>query len=190
MKNSFLSIAAFLGLLTVVLGAFGAHSLKDKLDVNSMQSFETGVRYMMYHVLAIMLIQNSSQLSQKSRNTISLLFLLGILFFSGSIFIISTGIVSASHIWFITPLGGLFFIVGWCISAISFLRSKKQVTNQFFMDYIIILTEVKNQFIETVNKLKNQQSLLAEYLINREKKVPRQFQVLYILPIFKRCFLV
>lgn len=124
MKNTYLAIAAFLGVLTVVLGAFGAHSLKEKLDVDSMQSFETGVRYMMYHVLAILLIQNSSQLDQKSRNRISQLFLTGVLFFSGSIFVITTGLVSASHIWFITPLGGLLFIIGWCILAISFLRSK------------------------------------------------------------------
>lgn len=128
MKNSFLSIAAFLGLLTVVLGAFGAHSLKDKLDVNSMQSFETGVRYMMYHVLAIMLIQNSPQLSLKTRNSISALFLIGILFFSGSIFLIALGWVSASYIWFITPLGGLLFILGWLYAGIKFLKSKSKTS--------------------------------------------------------------
>ena len=128
MKNSFLSIAAFLGLLTIVLGAFGAHSLKDKLDVNSMQSFETGVRYMMYHVLAIMLIQNSPQLSLKTRNSISTLFLIGILFFSGSIFVIALGWLSASYIWFITPLGGLLFILGWLYAGIKFLKSKSETS--------------------------------------------------------------
>jgi len=114
---------ALLGLLTVVIGAFGAHSLKEKLSPEMLQSFETGVRYMMYHVLAVLLITNSGMLSEKMKLIISALFITGILFFSGSIFAISLGIVQARQIWFITPLGGLFFILGWLISAFSFFRS-------------------------------------------------------------------
>ena len=114
---------ALLGLLTVVIGAFGAHSLKDKLSPEVLQSFETGVRYMMYHVLAILLITNSGMLSEKMKLIISALFITGILFFSGSIFAISLSVVEAKQIWFITPLGGLFFILGWLISAFSFFRS-------------------------------------------------------------------
>ena len=114
---------ALLGMLTVVIGAFGAHSLKEKLSPEVLQSFETGVRYMMYHVLAILLITNSGMLSDKSKLIISSLFIAGILFFSGSIFAISLDIVQAKQIWFITPLGGLFFILGWLISAYSFYTS-------------------------------------------------------------------
>ena len=114
---------ALLGLLTVVIGAFGAHSLKEKLSPEMLQSFETGVRYMMYHVLAVLLITNSGMLSEKMKLIISALFITGILFFSGSIFAISLGLVQARQIWFITPLGGLFFILGWLISAFSFFRS-------------------------------------------------------------------
>ncbi len=117
------AIAAFLGLLTIIIGAFGAHALKEQLDIESLQSFETGVRYMMYHVLGILLINNSTLLSQQSKIRISQLFLAGILFFSGSIFVIALGIISAKTIWFITPLGGLLFILGWFIVAISFLKS-------------------------------------------------------------------
>jgi len=95
---------ALLGLLTVVIGAFGAHSLKERLSPEVLQSFETGVRYMMYHVLAILLITNSGMLSDKSKLIISSLFILGILFFSGSIFAISLDIVQAKQIWFITPI--------------------------------------------------------------------------------------
>ena len=114
---------ALLGLLTVVIGAFGAHSLKDKLSPEVLQSFETGVRYMMYHVLAVLLITNSGMLPEKMKLIISALFITGILFFSGSIFAISLSVVEAKQIWFITPLGGLFFILGWLISAFSFFRS-------------------------------------------------------------------
>jgi len=116
-------LAALLAMLTVVIGAFGAHSLKEKLSPEVLQSFETGVRYMMYHVLAILLITNSGMLSDKSKLIISSLFIAGILFFSGSIFAISLDIVQAKQIWFITPLGGLFFILGWLISAYSFYTS-------------------------------------------------------------------
>lgn len=115
--------AALLGLLTVVIGAFGAHSLKEKLDPEALMSFETGAKYMMYHVLALLLLTNNSRLTDKSKIIISYLFFMGILFFSGSIFMIALDIVSAKQIWFITPLGGLLFILGWLYAAVSFFKS-------------------------------------------------------------------
>ena len=123
MNNKILGFAAILGLLTVIIGAFGAHSLKEKLSPEALQSFETGVRYMMYHVLALLIIGNSRMITKKSKLLISGFFFIGILFFSGSIFAISTDVVQAKQIWFITPLGGVFFIVGWLISALSFFKS-------------------------------------------------------------------
>src|SRR5210317_597168 len=84
MTRIYPAIAAFLGMLTIILGAFGAHALKDQLEPESLQSFETGVRYMMFHVLAILLINFSPLLSQRSKTRISQLFLIGILLFSGS----------------------------------------------------------------------------------------------------------
>ena len=126
MKKIYPAVAASLGLVTILLGAFGAHALKEQLDVASMESFETGVRYMMYHVLGIFIINSSSQLSSKSKTIVSQFFLAGILFFSGSIFVISLDFVQAKTIWFITPLGGLFFITGWLIATLSFLKSDKK----------------------------------------------------------------
>jgi len=125
MRRINLGTAAILGLLTVIVGAFGAHMLKEKLDPESLQSFETGVRYMMYHVLAVLLINSTPYLTEKSKNVISILFFAGILLFSGSIFAISTGFISAKHLWFITPLGGFLFISGWLTTAISFFRRDK-----------------------------------------------------------------
>jgi len=121
-KNN-LGIASVLGLVAIMLGAFGAHSLKDILDPESMQSFETGVRYMMYHVLALLFINSSSLLTEKSKKLISFIFFAGILLFSGSIFVISLDIISAQKIWFLTPLGGLFLIFAWFITAIGFFKS-------------------------------------------------------------------
>ena len=116
-------LAALLGLSTVVIGAFGAHSLKEKLDPEALMSFETGVKYMMYHVLALLLFTNNSRLTEKSKIIISYLFLMGIFFFSGSIFIIALNVISAKQIWYITPLGGLLFIFGWLYAAFSFFKS-------------------------------------------------------------------
>jgi len=121
-----LGIASVLGLVTIIIGAFGAHALKDKLDPETMQSFETGVRYMMYHVLALLFINSSSLLTDKSKKLISFIFFAGILLFSGSIFVISLDIISAKNIWFLTPLGGLLLTFAWLITAIGFFKSTEK----------------------------------------------------------------
>lgn len=112
-------------MLAIVLGAFGAHALKEKLDPDTLKSFETGVRYMMYHVIALLFVNTYSGFSIKTKNTISYLFFAGILFFSGSIFAVTAGHVPAKTIWFITPIGGLFFIFGWLYMFYFFLKSNK-----------------------------------------------------------------
>ena len=121
--NRNLSITAFLGFLAVVLGAFGAHVLKEKLSIDSLKSFETGVRYQMNHVIVLLFINTFKGFSIKTRNSISILFFIGVLFFSGSIYAITVGGISAKSIWFITPLGGLFLIFGWLSLMYHFIKS-------------------------------------------------------------------
>ncbi|WKK66737.1 DUF423 domain-containing protein [Lutimonas zeaxanthinifaciens] len=121
MVSKISGIAALLGVLGIALGAFGAHSLKDKLNPENLLNFETGVRYMMYHVLGILLVNNSF-LKDGTKLFVCSFFFLGILFFSGSLFVISTGFIEAKEIWFITPLGGLLFISGWFVAAIGFFK--------------------------------------------------------------------
>ncbi|MEE9350116.1 MAG: DUF423 domain-containing protein [Flavobacteriaceae bacterium] len=108
-----LTLTAFLGGLAIVLGAFGAHALKEKLGVIELKNFETGVRYQMYHVIVLLFLNTYTEFKPKVKNRLSLLFFIGILFFSGSLYFISLDIVTAKSIWFITPLGGLFLIAGW-----------------------------------------------------------------------------
>ncbi len=122
--TKYLAITAFLGIITIILGAFGAHALKESLSPESLKSFETAVRYQMYHVLFLLFINTTQLLSIKSKNTISLIVLLGILFFSGSIYAITIGNVSPKLIWFITPLGGLLFIVGWILLFLNIIKKK------------------------------------------------------------------
>lgn len=122
MNKFILVLTAVLGALGIILGAFGAHALKERLAVEALQNFETGVRYQMYHVFAILLVAAISQLQNGDKNWIAILFVIGIVFFSGSLYAISAGGVNPKSIWFITPLGGLFFIIGWLLLAYKFFR--------------------------------------------------------------------
>ncbi|MFD1314363.1 DUF423 domain-containing protein [Namhaeicola litoreus] len=119
---------ALLGAFAIVLGAFGAHGLKDKISAESLESYETGVKYLIYHVLVLLFLNTYSGFNVQIKKRLSLLFFIGLLFFSGSIFCISLGIVSAKSIWFITPLGGLLLIGGWLLMAYHFAESKEKNT--------------------------------------------------------------
>ena len=125
MKN--LVIASILGFLSVTMGAFGAHALEDIIEPEALKNYETAVRYMLIHALVLLFLNIAPSLEQKKKNTLSYMFLVGILFFSGSIFVISLGIVDASSIWFITPLGGLLLIGGWLGMAFAFFRQNSTV---------------------------------------------------------------
>ena len=124
LNRSLLIIGALLGALAIVMGAFGAHGLKEKLSPDAMDNYETAVRYMIYHVLALLFSQNFTAIKASARNTISILFLAGILFFSGSIFLIALGLVEAGSIWFITPIGGILFVSGWLSLAYNLIKNR------------------------------------------------------------------
>lgn len=121
-----LTISSLLGMLAVLFGAFGAHSLKNTLTIDQLQSFETAVRYQMYHVIILLFVNTYSGFSGIQKNKISYLFFLGILFFSGSIYLIQLTRITAKSIWFITPIGGLFLVLGWIVMIIYFARRNKQ----------------------------------------------------------------
>lgn len=123
MNKKILIITALLGGLAVALGAFGAHGLKDILG-DQIKNWETAVKYQIFHVLAIFVVQNLSLLSDKFKTAIGILFVVGILFFSGSLYTISTGLIAAKYIWFVTPLGGLSFIAGWLVLTVGLIKKK------------------------------------------------------------------
>lgn len=124
--NKNLSIASFLGIAAVILGAFATHSLKEQLTVEAMNSLNTGIRYQIYHVLVLLFVNMYSGFSETFKNKLSYVFFAGILFFSGSIYFIYLGGISAKSIWFVTPLGGLMLIIGWFM---MFLHFTKKVIN-------------------------------------------------------------
>jgi len=120
--NKNLSLTTLLGFCAVALGAFGAHALKEKLGVDALKTFETGVRYQMYHVIILLFVNTYDGFSIKTKKTISLLFFIGILLFSGSLYAITAGNISAKSIWFVTPLGGVFLLSGWLTLLFRFLK--------------------------------------------------------------------
>jgi uncharacterized membrane protein YgdD (TMEM256/DUF423 family) len=112
-----LKLAAVLGAISVILGAFGAHKLKELINEQSLQNWETGVRYQFYHTFAILL---SGLLLMKTDlkefRFASMAFLIGIILFSGSLYGLSLrSLIAANLLWLgpITPLGGVAFIIGW-----------------------------------------------------------------------------
>lgn len=124
MLNSFLRIAALLGALSVVLGAFGAHALKNIVPPRALEIFETGVRYQFYHVFALALVGILYQyFPNKYLYWSGNCFISGIILFSGSLYLLTyaAGSGSTAFRWAgpITPLGGALFIAGWILLAIG-----------------------------------------------------------------------
>ncbi len=105
-----------MGAVAIVLGAFGAHALKKVLTDPQLNTFEVGVRYQMYHALFLLLIANLNFLTLKEKTTILYLVIVGVVLFSGSIYMLSTSTVTkikTSILGPLTPLGGMFLIISW-----------------------------------------------------------------------------
>jgi len=117
---------AIFGLTAVMIGAFGAHGLEKVLDASAIATFETGVKYQMYHALLLLLIPMFA-LSEKSKKIVWVLLLTGVLFFSGSIYGLATNELTSfdvTKIALITPLGGTLLIISWVLLVIHFIKSK------------------------------------------------------------------
>ena len=110
--NYFLSIGSLFGLLAVMIGAFGAHGLEDKLTVHALARYQTGVEYQFYHVGALLIVGLLLSQTQSSiLNLSGIFFTLGILLFSGSLY--AYALTGSKFFGMITPIGGLCFLVGW-----------------------------------------------------------------------------
>lgn len=114
-------------IISIVLGAFFKHSISEVLTFNQIQSFDTGIRYQMIHALALIIIGfNKDEI--KSEKLVSSLIIIGVIFFSFSIYLLSCQQLlgfETSFLWPITPLGGLILICSWIILLFSISNSKK-----------------------------------------------------------------
>ncbi len=131
MKKSVVIIGALLIVISIAVGAMGAHALKEILSVNSLSSLETAVRYQMYMGIAILSLgMNYHKFKKRSFNYFYLFILIGSILFSFSIY----GLIWADYsslfslkkvVGPITPLGGTLMIIGWSIFIVQFLQKKE-----------------------------------------------------------------
>ncbi len=108
--------ASVLAGITIAIGAFGAHGLKQLVDINAINSFETAVRYQMYHVLAMLFLGFATFVPVHVKKWVFRFFLLGIVLFSGSIYLLALNKIipfNTLSLGFITPIVGLCFIIAW-----------------------------------------------------------------------------
>lgn len=128
MNKTILTWGSILGILGIVLGAFAAHGLEKLIDKDAIETFETGVRYQMYHAFFLLILGFANQISEKNAKRILTLVLLGVLFFSFSIYGLATNSLTSfdfKTLGFITPIGGLFLISAWIMFLISVLKTKR-----------------------------------------------------------------
>ena len=112
MDKKILSTAGFLGMTAILLGAFGAHALKEVLDTEALATFETGVKYQMYHALLLLFLGSNTSISSQLKTWVYRLVLIGV---SG---------MEAKFVGPLTPLGGSLLIGAWVILMVHFLKKK------------------------------------------------------------------
>lgn len=119
MNKKIILSALIFGIISIVLGAFGAHALKKVLSVDQLSSFEVGVKYLMYQAFFLFFIGTTQMVLEKQKRIIFYLTLVGTILFSGSIFFLTTKTVSGIDFKLlgpITPIGGLLLIISWGIT--------------------------------------------------------------------------
>jgi len=125
MDKKIISTGAIFGMIAIILGAFGAHALKKVLSIDELSTFETGVKYQMYHALFLVLIGTMIGLSQNTKKIIYYLVVFGVISFSGSIYLLATNNLTSFDfkvIGFITPIGGLLLILAWGVLFWNFIK--------------------------------------------------------------------
>ena len=131
MHKRFITTSALLGAIAVALGAFGAHGLKKIVPAETVQTFQTGVQYQMYHALALLLTGLLyEKCFQKFARIAGVLFLIGVILFSGSLYLLTAGkaaeIASFDRSGIITPFGGIAFIAGWLFLFLAAMKKSER----------------------------------------------------------------
>ena len=127
MNKTIFIMGIVFGVAAIILGAFGAHGLEDLLDSPQLDTFETGVKYQMYHALFLLVLAQVKSISAKLKRLVFALTLLGVVFFSFSIYFLATNALTGFDfglIGFVTPIGGLFLITAWFLLGYGVWKGK------------------------------------------------------------------
>lgn len=129
MNRTIFATGILLGVLAVALGAFGAHGLEKLVNEDVIRTFETGVKYQMYHALFLLVLGSTALLPEKGKKLPFYFILVGVVLFSFSIYFLATNDLTAfdfKTIGFVTPIGGLLLIIGWVITGYRVWKSRKE----------------------------------------------------------------
>lgn len=128
MNKRIILTASFFGLTAVILGAFGAHGLKDKISDDDLEVWKTAVNYQFYHTLAMLFLATFSRAKNTYIRFSFIAFMTGILLFSGSLYILSTRAITdfgaGAILGPVTPVGGLCFVLGWGGLFVATIKNK------------------------------------------------------------------
>lgn len=128
MDRKIIATAAFLGFTGIILGAFGAHGLQKIVEAKDVATFETGVRYQIYHALFLLFVGNTHLIAEKSKKAILWLTLAGVVLFSVSIYLLALNSklpFNFRPFGWITPIGGLLLISAWAVLFLNILKRKQ-----------------------------------------------------------------
>lgn len=132
MDRAFLVLASLFGFVGVALGAFGAHALRQRIPPERLQTFETGVRYLLYHAFALFVVEwfRAAGADQVSESIAGVCFAVGSVLFSGSLFALA---LTGNRRWgAVTPIGGASFLVGWALLVIAAFTAPIRFSFFFF----------------------------------------------------------
>ena len=127
MNRTILLVGTAMGMLAIVLGAFAAHGLEKLVDAQAIDTFETGVKYQMYHALFLLFLGIWDGLPSKPKKIVFTLILLGVVLFSFSIYLLALNSLTSFDfkiIGFLTPIGGVLMISGWFYLGYNILTQK------------------------------------------------------------------
>lgn len=128
MNRKIIAAAAILGVTAIALGAFGVHGLKKLISPESIQTFETGVKYQIYHALFLLFVASTDLITAKTKKIILNLTVAGVLLFSVSIYFLACNTLFAfdfKRIGFGTPIGGLLLIAAWIVLFLNIIKQKE-----------------------------------------------------------------
>ena len=132
MNKTILITGTIFGILGISLGAFAAHGLEKLVSEDAISSFETGVRYQIYHAFLLLILGATNIIEEHKKKNVYLLVLAGIVLFSGSIYGLATNELSAFNfktIALVTPLGGLLLILAWALLLFAIIKDKRNLIN-------------------------------------------------------------
>ena len=128
MNKRIILTASFFGLTAVILGAFGAHGLEGKISNDQLETWKTAVDYQFYHTVALLFLSTFSRAKNNYIRFSFITFTLGVLLFSGSLYLLSTHSInefgSPTILGPVTPIGGLCFILGWVGLIVATIKNK------------------------------------------------------------------